>query len=358
MEGLFVLAFSGLMVGLAMFALKVERDRARRLQVLWGEVADKLEGELVAPEEGLLFKVLRPQIYVTVDGVDVHVDTVERGSGKNKTTYTRLRARSTAPGQVTLKVFQEHLFSGIAKALGFQDVEVGDESFDAGFVVKANDPMFARAWLNPTVQKRVARTSSYTFELKRGRASAEQQGIDDDPESLVRAIRALAAFADGKHHVVRAFKKLAAKLGGKAVKKREGWARLTAEVDGIPVSVDTAEHGATHYNVVSATVVGARLTPIALTNDVHEFSPNLPVVETDRAPEGYSVWTYDRERGTAQLTDDIIAQIEKLQPIKVRIEEERVQVFMVGICPPLARMQRMVTLAVAIAVGAQTGPYR
>src|SRR5262249_52256557 len=67
------------------------------------------------------------------------IRTPERGSGNNYTSYTVSAepARDRSDGRI--RVYEEHLFSGIGKALGFQDVEVGDAAFDAADVVKADN---------------------------------------------------------------------------------------------------------------------------------------------------------------------------------------------------------------------------
>ena len=64
--------------------------------------------------------------------------------------------------------------------------------------------------------------------------TSERSGYEDEAAALVRAAKAAAAFADGKHQVVRSFRKVAKQLGGKAKKLTKGWASLEADVDGVP----------------------------------------------------------------------------------------------------------------------------
>lgn len=71
-------------------------------------------------------------------GYWVRVDTFSRGSGKNSKTYTRIQTFLNPTLNLGLAVYREHLFSGIGKMFGSQDIEVGDSAFDGRFMVKGN----------------------------------------------------------------------------------------------------------------------------------------------------------------------------------------------------------------------------
>lgn len=322
---------------------------------VWKEVARKLDGDFKPGSDELWAGQVGSgaSLEVTVDGVTVLVRLSTRTSGSDTSSiYTTLQAKATAPSGMSLKIYAETFFSKIGRAVGLQDVQIGDAAFDDAFMVKANDEVFARAWLNATVRKRMLNASNFEFRLKGGRVEVEAPGFIDDPVALEKVIRAVAAFADGKHHVVRVFKKLAKRLGGKARKEEARWASLTADVAGTPITVDTLEHGTSHFNVVTARVVGAKLIPLVLTNSPREFSPTLPLAEMPDLPTGYGAWTTEPQRAASQLPEAVKEQIRALKPIKVRLDEEQVRVFSDGICPPIAQMQRAVNLAAAIAATA------
>jgi len=333
------------------------QGQKRRLNEAWQEAARQLDGTF-APGELGWFRDDNPVVGATVQGIAVEASIRVQGSGKNKRIYTRLTAPATAPREKELRVYTEGVFSGLARAVGFQDVPVGDPDFDQAYMVKASDEAFARAWLNRVVRKRIAGVGDYRFELKRGQVVAERSGYENDPRGLVEAAQALATFADGKHHIVRHFKKVAKRLGGKAKKLRRGWASIRAEIDGIPVSVDHEELGSTHFTVVTANVVGPKLTPFALTNDRHEFSATLPKAEMADLPPGYVAWTREPRRVGASLSPAVRERLDTLQPIKIRAEAERVQIYLAGIDPPVTDMVRAAQLAAMIAVSAQATPYR
>ncbi|MCH4886009.1 hypothetical protein EZV73_00450 [Acidaminobacter sp. JC074] len=69
-------------------------------------------------------------------------------TGKSAITYTRLRAAFKNPSQFELKLSKEGVFSKIGKALGGQDIQIGDELFDHDYIVKSNDELMATRLLN------------------------------------------------------------------------------------------------------------------------------------------------------------------------------------------------------------------
>lgn len=69
-------------------------------------------------------------------------------TGKSAITYTRLRVALKNRNDFQLKLSKEGVFAKIGKALGSQDIEIGDESFDHDYVVKSNDELIATRILN------------------------------------------------------------------------------------------------------------------------------------------------------------------------------------------------------------------
>ena len=70
---------------------------------------------------------------------EVVLDTYVVSSGKSSTTYTRLRAPYANRDDFYFHVFRRHLFTGIGKAFGMQDVIVGHPEFDRDFIIKGNN---------------------------------------------------------------------------------------------------------------------------------------------------------------------------------------------------------------------------
>ncbi len=67
------------------------------------------------------------------------LDTFTQSYGNSMITYTRMRAPFVNPSAFRFKIYKEGFFSGIGKALGGQDIEVGDPDFDGSFIIKGND---------------------------------------------------------------------------------------------------------------------------------------------------------------------------------------------------------------------------
>ena len=74
----------------------------------------------------------------------VTLDTVTHGDGRTNQTYTRLRAPYFNPEGFRFEVYRASIFTGLGKALGMQDIEVGHPRFDKDFVIKGNAPRRVR----------------------------------------------------------------------------------------------------------------------------------------------------------------------------------------------------------------------
>ena len=69
----------------------------------------------------------------------VTLDTFTQGDGKTNQTFTRLRAPYFNPEGFRFEVYRASIFSGLGKAMGMQDIEVGHARFDQDFVIKGNE---------------------------------------------------------------------------------------------------------------------------------------------------------------------------------------------------------------------------
>lgn len=69
----------------------------------------------------------------------VTLDTYTVSTGKSSATFTRMRAPYVNPDGFRFKVYRKGLFSGLAKKLGMQDIEVGEREFDDAFIVQGHE---------------------------------------------------------------------------------------------------------------------------------------------------------------------------------------------------------------------------
>ncbi|MCA8911415.1 MAG: hypothetical protein KDB82_06905 [Planctomycetes bacterium] len=96
----------------------------------------------------------RPVIQGWLGQVYITLNTVVRGSGKNRTTYTQYHASVNAPMPRGLGLYKEGLFSKVGKMFGGQDVQVGDRMIDDAFIIKADDLLGTHNLLSlPPVKK-------------------------------------------------------------------------------------------------------------------------------------------------------------------------------------------------------------
>lgn len=140
----FVPVFFVAVLGFIVFAFVMAIRTMRRAAESWSRVATA-HGLQLSP--GGLFRY--PSVRGTLQGCPIVVDTFTRRSGKSRTTYTRFDVRYPSPLPIDLALSQQGLFSGLASLFGAQDLEIGDESFDASVVVKGADAEAIRDFLTP-----------------------------------------------------------------------------------------------------------------------------------------------------------------------------------------------------------------
>ena len=127
--------------------------------IAWGAHSQKKIREnwaLFARKNGLQSQgnANRPTIQGWMGPVYITLNTVVRGSGKNRTTYTQHHCTINAPMPGGIVLYKEGFFSKVGKVFGGQDVQIGDAALDNAFVIKAQDLGGTHALLSlPPVKK-------------------------------------------------------------------------------------------------------------------------------------------------------------------------------------------------------------
>ena len=116
------------------FAL-AERRREKLARML-SEAADRAGGRFTPGDHGF-FKNVSPSVTVHRDGTTIVADTYVVSSGKSSTTYSRIAAPFTLGRGPALHIRREGALHSIGKALGMQDLPIGDSIFDDVFMIKA-----------------------------------------------------------------------------------------------------------------------------------------------------------------------------------------------------------------------------
>ena len=107
------------------------------------------------------------KVQVTHGEWTVTLDTYVVSTGKTTMVFTRMRAPYVNPGGFRFTVYRKSIFSGLGKMLGMQDIEIGDESFDQDFIIKATDEARVRELLsNPKIRELISRQKDIRFTVK------------------------------------------------------------------------------------------------------------------------------------------------------------------------------------------------
>lgn len=74
----------------------------------------------------------------------ITLDKYTVSTGKTYVEYTRVRCDLYGKRDFKSKIYRKGFFSGLGKALGLQDIEIGFPQFDEDFIIKSNDEDLVR----------------------------------------------------------------------------------------------------------------------------------------------------------------------------------------------------------------------
>ena len=115
----------------------------------------------------------------------VTLDTYTVSNGKTTVVYTRMRAPYEDPSDFRFTIYRKGLFTGLAKWLGMQDVNVGYEPFDEAFVIKGTNEGMLRALFSDTkLRELVEKQKDIHFTVKKGALHFHVTGVIKDIERL------------------------------------------------------------------------------------------------------------------------------------------------------------------------------
>jgi hypothetical protein len=129
---------------------------------IWQQLSEKVGGRYV---EGGFLK--GDKVEAAHKDWIVTIDVYVVPAGKAYIPMTRIRAPYVNPTGFRFTVYRKSLFSGIAKALGMQDIEIGDPPFDDDFIVKGTDESQVKSLLsNPRLRELIAQQKDIHFAVK------------------------------------------------------------------------------------------------------------------------------------------------------------------------------------------------
>ncbi|MBS1812778.1 MAG: DUF3137 domain-containing protein [Acidobacteria bacterium] len=129
---------------------------------IWRQLAAETGAEYV---EGNWRKA--DKVQAQVKQWTITLDTYTVSTGKTYVTFTRFRAPYVNADGFRFKIYRKSMFSGLGKALGMQDVEIGEPQFDEAFIIQGNDEARLRQFFaNPTIRQLLSSQPEVNLEVK------------------------------------------------------------------------------------------------------------------------------------------------------------------------------------------------
>jgi len=146
----------------------------------WKQFAAEIGGEFV---DNGFFRSSKVEAHI--QNWIVTLDTYSVPSGDSNTTYTRIKAGFQNRDDFQFKIFRTGLVSKIDKALGAQDIEIGDEEFDRAFTIQSNNESRVRALLiNQRIRQLIQAQKTIRLMVRNNELYFEAQGVIRDIERL------------------------------------------------------------------------------------------------------------------------------------------------------------------------------
>ncbi len=177
METTLAFIFAGALIVIVITIWIVSRQKRDEA---WQQLAYEIGAEFIS---GGLFHASKVQ--TQVKDSTVVLDTYTVPSGDSSTTYTRVKATLQNKDGLQFKIFRTGLISKIGKALGMQDIEIGDADFDHDFTIQGNNELKVRAlFTNQRIKQLIQTQKSIHLSLKNNELHFEVQGVIRDVERL------------------------------------------------------------------------------------------------------------------------------------------------------------------------------
>jgi hypothetical protein len=148
------IAFLALFVGCIGLAIVLIKAQQRKAIENLTKLASRLGLELKRQPAKLGFEPT-PTLEGRHRGRPVRFFSYTTGSGKNRRAWSAVSAAVPGAGAFVLELAPENFITRVATALGMQDIQIGDPTFDRAFIVRSNDAAAAAAALLPEIRIRL-----------------------------------------------------------------------------------------------------------------------------------------------------------------------------------------------------------
>ena len=180
-----------IMIGVGV-AFAVAQSNKRKVADAWKEAASQLRIHHRAGDF-----LTKPELYGKVRDCRVKITLRNKSQGKHSTKYTCYEVSYPQVLTFGLHLKEQTAFSGLKRFLGAQDIEVGDPTFDDFVVVKSNDSVNAKEFLNPARRLYVRRILSMHAgaEITDSQVKWDSKGVEYNPSTLVSNVKRMVDFA-------------------------------------------------------------------------------------------------------------------------------------------------------------------
>ncbi len=129
---------------------------------VWRQLAAETSAQYV---DGGFWKGAKVQAHVKQWVITL--DTFTVSTGKTTIPFTRIRAPYVNADGFRFKIYRHGGFSGIGKAMGMQDVEIGVPEFDEAFVIQGNnEARLNQFFAHANIRQLIAAQPDIGFEVK------------------------------------------------------------------------------------------------------------------------------------------------------------------------------------------------
>ncbi|MFA7532757.1 MAG: hypothetical protein WCY46_00350 [Tissierellaceae bacterium] len=151
---------------------------------VWGQFANEMGGEYI--NKG----VFKPkQVIVEFEGWVIILDSFSRSHGKSSTTYTRIRTPYNPIDRLQFKIYKSGLFSDLGKALGMQDIEIGEVDFDEKFIIKGDSEDKVREFLSgDKIKELIMKLDRFSIEIKHGEGMFSSNLVEGSHELYYESV--------------------------------------------------------------------------------------------------------------------------------------------------------------------------
>lgn len=174
---------------------------------VWRQLSDQIHADFV-PGGALA----TDRVVAKVDAWTVTLDTVSEAVGRACVTSIRMRAPFVNHDKFRFLIHDRGLLDDIGKRLGLQDIEIGDATFDARFIVQGSSADEVRAFLaDAALRDLMLRQGAFRFEIRDDEGwfgDAFPEGVDElyfqtagAVHDLARLKEMYALFAEALHQL-------------------------------------------------------------------------------------------------------------------------------------------------------------